>query len=228
MGFDRYAFNERRSPSHSRVILGLGALIGPLPACQINAGESAIRSRQTRAVTEFEQSVYNSAATVNGAVPYHPVEGIRKMALAQITSKAPFNDCSNQHKVGRPLIAQVSSSAQFLLVCAVISKKQINRCRARIKQTMSQGFWLCVVVLALFYLSVAGAQYPVPDMVANKVIQKYQRSTCEQLKQKSQPISAKEQEVTQLLRGDPQMRTAFINQVAAPIANRMFECGMIP
>jgi hypothetical protein len=27
---------------------------------------------------------------------------------------------------------------------------------------------------------------------------------------------------------DPQMRAAFINRVAAPIANKMFECGMIP
>ena len=31
-----------------------------------------------------------------------------------------------------------------------------------------------------------------------------------------------------LLRNDPQMRTAFLNQVAAPIANKLFECGMIP
>jgi hypothetical protein len=31
-----------------------------------------------------------------------------------------------------------------------------------------------------------------------------------------------------MLRTDPQMRTAFINQVAAPIANKMFECGMVP
>jgi hypothetical protein len=31
----------------------------------------------------------------------------------------------------------------------------------------------------------------------------------------------------QLLQGDPQMRAAFINKVAAPIANKMFECGMI-
>ena len=29
-------------------------------------------------------------------------------------------------------------------------------------------------------------------------------------------------------KSDPQMRTAFINKVAAPIANKMFECGMIP
>ena len=94
---------------------------------------------------------------------------------------------------------------------------------------MTKRSWLCVVVIALFYLSVAGAQYPVLDTVASKIIQKYQQSTCEQLwNQKSQPKSAKGQEVIRLLRGDPQMRSAFIDQVAAPIANRMFECGMIP
>jgi hypothetical protein len=31
-----------------------------------------------------------------------------------------------------------------------------------------------------------------------------------------------------LLRTDPAMRAALINQVAAPIANKLFECGMIP
>ena len=31
-----------------------------------------------------------------------------------------------------------------------------------------------------------------------------------------------------MLQGDPQMRAAFINKVAGPIANKMFECGMIP
>ena len=31
-----------------------------------------------------------------------------------------------------------------------------------------------------------------------------------------------------MLKSDPQMRTAFLNKVAAPIVNKMFECGMIP
>jgi len=31
-----------------------------------------------------------------------------------------------------------------------------------------------------------------------------------------------------ILRNDPQMRQAFINRAAAPIANKLFECGMIP
>ena len=67
------------------------------------------------------------------------------------------------------------------------------------------------------------------DAIANKVIQKYQQSSCEQLwKQKSEPKSPKEQEALQVLRNDPQIRSAFINKVAAPIANKMFECGLIP
>jgi hypothetical protein len=67
------------------------------------------------------------------------------------------------------------------------------------------------------------------DAVANKVIQKYQQASCEQLaKQKSEPKTPQEQEFLQALRNDPQMRAAFINKVAAPVANKLFECGMIP
>jgi hypothetical protein len=31
-----------------------------------------------------------------------------------------------------------------------------------------------------------------------------------------------------MMHEDPQIRAAFIDRVAAPIANKMFECGMIP
>jgi len=31
-----------------------------------------------------------------------------------------------------------------------------------------------------------------------------------------------------MLRNDPQLRTEFLNRVAAPVANKMFECGLIP
>jgi hypothetical protein len=66
-------------------------------------------------------------------------------------------------------------------------------------------------------------------MIANTVVQKYQQSTCEQLwEQRGKPKSAQEQEVLQMLRNDAQMRTAFINKVAAPVASKMFDCGMIP
>ena len=75
----------------------------------------------------------------------------------------------------------------------------------------------------------APTQYPILDALANKVILKYQQSSCEQLWQKkSEPPSEEQQKVVTLLRGDPQMRTAFINKVAPPIVNKMFDCGLIP
>ena len=89
--------------------------------------------------------------------------------------------------------------------------------------------WLLAVVPMLLCVGVAGAQHPLLDMAANKVIQKYQQSTCEQLwEQKGKPKTAQEQEIIQFLRNDPQMRTEFINRIAGPVANKMFECGMIP
>ena len=91
-------------------------------------------------------------------------------------------------------------------------------------------FALVSILSALLLPVFAGAQdYPIMNMVADKVIQKYQQSTCEQLWQKKgKPKSAQEKRVIQLLRDDPQMRQAFIDKIAAPIANKMFECGMIP
>ena len=91
--------------------------------------------------------------------------------------------------------------------------------------------YLVVSALLLSYVSIGNAQYPVMDQVANKIIQKYQTATCEQLwvqKEKKAPPTLQEQEAIQLLHNDPQMRAAFINKVAAPVANKMFDCGMIP
>lgn len=88
---------------------------------------------------------------------------------------------------------------------------------------------LFVSMLFLFSVGVAGADHPILDMVADKVVQKYQNSTCEQLwEEKGKPKSERAQEIIQLLHSDPQLRSEFINKVAAPIANKMFECGMIP
>ena len=74
-------------------------------------------------------------------------------------------------------------------------------------------------------------QFPIMDQVANKIIAKYQGSTCEQLwikKSEKAPPTPEEIKVVTFLKNDPQMRAAFINKIAAPIANKMFECGMIP
>lgn len=91
-------------------------------------------------------------------------------------------------------------------------------------------FVVTSAVTVLLLVAVAGAQqFPILDRVADKVVQKYQTATCEQLwVDKGKPKSPEEERVVNLLRNDPQMRTEFINRVAAPIANKMFECGMIP
>jgi hypothetical protein len=93
---------------------------------------------------------------------------------------------------------------------------------------MSKRLTLIAVTLGVT-AGVAYAQYPILDMVADRVVQKYQSASCEQLWQrKGEPKSMEEQRVIGLLQNDPQMRTTFLNKVAAPIANKMFECGMIP
>jgi hypothetical protein len=74
-------------------------------------------------------------------------------------------------------------------------------------------------------------QYPIMDKVADKVILKYQQSSCEQLwikKSEKAPPTLEEQKAIAFLKSDPQMRVAFINKIAPPIANKMFDCGMIP
>ena len=87
---------------------------------------------------------------------------------------------------------------------------------------------------ALILVGSAVAQpYPIADRVAQKVIQKYQTSTCEQLWQEKaqkqgQAPSPMEQRAIQMLHQDPAMRQAFIGQIAAPVLNKMFECGMVP
>jgi len=92
---------------------------------------------------------------------------------------------------------------------------------------------LFAVVVVFLFVGVASAQDLLLDLIANKVIDKYQNASCEQLwqeraQEQGKPKPEREQELIQILQGDPQLRTKFINKVAAPIANKMFQCGMIP
>jgi len=97
---------------------------------------------------------------------------------------------------------------------------------------------LCVTLLLGFMLlrpnrvsAQPAQQYPILDKVAAKVIAKYQNSSCEQLyQQKSQKAQPTPEEVkaVQFLHSDPQMKAYFINKIAPPIANKMFDCGLIP
>jgi hypothetical protein len=96
---------------------------------------------------------------------------------------------------------------------------------------MIKRSYLFGLLIALLYVGVASGQYPVVDAIANKVAQKYTQSSCEQLwQQKAQkkPPSQQEEQAMQMLRNDPKMRASFVNIVAAPVVNKMIECGMIP
>jgi hypothetical protein len=79
----------------------------------------------------------------------------------------------------------------------------------------------------------AQAQYPGMERVAEKVIQKYEHASCQELASERghRPSGEKaemEERAVRLLHEDPEMRRAFLDRVAAPIANKLFECGMIP
>ena len=93
--------------------------------------------------------------------------------------------------------------------------------------------FLVASAIALFGTAVNAEDFPVLDQIASKVIQKYQQATCEQLWQEraqkgKKPESPMEQRAVEMLKSDSAMRAAFINKIAAPIANKMFECGMLP
>jgi hypothetical protein len=94
---------------------------------------------------------------------------------------------------------------------------------------------LCAIVTlsGVFFVSVvatrAQAQYPIMEKVAQHVVEKYRTSSCAELaSRRGQPPSAMEERAVKMLQEDPAMRTAFINRVAAPIANRLFDCHLIP
>ena len=94
---------------------------------------------------------------------------------------------------------------------------------------MSKSIGSAVFVSVLIVAGAVAAQGMLVDSAADKVIKKYQAATCDQLKaQKAEPPSEKEKIALDLLRDDPKARVAFVNKIAAPVLNKMFECSMIP
>jgi ABC-type Fe2+-enterobactin transport system substrate-binding protein len=93
---------------------------------------------------------------------------------------------------------------------------------------------LMLAVAGLAVTRPAAAQnYPMLDKLADKIVAKYQTSSCQQLAaEKGQPKTGQKQQVEErllkMLHDDPAARQEFLNRVAAPIANKLFECGFIP
>jgi hypothetical protein len=94
---------------------------------------------------------------------------------------------------------------------------------------VNKSIGVAVFVSALIVARAAAAQGVLVDAAADKVIKKYQAATCDQLKaQKAEPPSEKEKIALDLLRDDSKARVAFVDKIAAPVLNKMFECDMIP
>ena len=94
---------------------------------------------------------------------------------------------------------------------------------------MSKSIGATIFVSAMLVTHMAAAQGMLLDYAADRVIQKYATSSCDQLKaMKGKAKSEKEKIALDFLRNDSQARIAFIDKIAAPVANKMFECGMFP
>jgi hypothetical protein len=94
---------------------------------------------------------------------------------------------------------------------------------------MTTSIRAATLVAALFVAGDAAAQGMLLDFAADKVIKKYQSSSCDELKAlKGEPPSEKEKMAIDFLRDDAQARKTFIDKIAAPVLNKMFECGLIP
>jgi hypothetical protein len=94
---------------------------------------------------------------------------------------------------------------------------------------------IAVAAAPLYFLDVGvlcAQPFPMIDKLAQRVVEKYQNSSCQQLaeerRQPKPPEGEMEQRAITVLRSDPQMRAEFINRVAGPVANKLFECGLIP
>jgi hypothetical protein len=94
---------------------------------------------------------------------------------------------------------------------------------------VSKSTGVAMFVSALIVAGAVAAQGMLLDFAADKVVTKFQTTSCEELKlQKGKPESEKEKMAVDFLRNDAQARKAFFDKIAAPVLNKMFECGMIP
>ena len=95
---------------------------------------------------------------------------------------------------------------------------------------MRKTILVAMSVSALGFAGAAMAQTGMLlDYAADQMVQKFKESSCEQLKAKAkEPQTDKAKEAAAFLRNDAQAREVFVKKVAAPVLNKMFECGMIP
>lgn len=94
---------------------------------------------------------------------------------------------------------------------------------------MKTSIGVTAFVSVFIVASAAVAQGVLIDVAADKVIKKYEAISCDQLRVlRAEEPSEKEKIALKLLNGDQKARVAFVDKIAAPVLNKMFECSMIP
>jgi len=94
---------------------------------------------------------------------------------------------------------------------------------------MSKTGWIIVVVLVVVIGGGWASRGKAVDLAADEVIKKFQSASCEQLKaQKDEPPTVMKKVALSVLHDDEKVRVAFIDRIAAPVLNKMIECGMAP
>jgi hypothetical protein len=97
------------------------------------------------------------------------------------------------------------------------------------ERNVSKSIGVALFVSSVMIAGAAAAEGMLVDAAADKVIKKFEAATCDQLKaQKDEPPSEEKKIALDLLRDDPKARVAFVDKIAAPVLNKMFECNMIP
>ena len=94
---------------------------------------------------------------------------------------------------------------------------------------MSKTAWVVVIVLAVVIGGGWASRGKAVNFAADEVVKKFQSASCEQLKaQKDEPPTMMKKVALSVLRDDEKVRVAFIDKIAAPVLNKMIECGMAP
>jgi hypothetical protein len=129
---------------------------------------------------------------------------------------------------------------------------------ARVMEQRGRLLVTSALLLCVGGSQVYSQSHPILEQLADRVVQQYQTASCEQLaaqrpveptgltqtrrrfstfpaqppqpaaQSRQPPLSEAEQQFIPAMHQDQQLREAFLNRVAAPIANKLFECGIIP
>lgn len=88
--------------------------------------------------------------------------------------------------------------------------------------------WIVVIVAVVAGGAWAG-RGKVVDFAADEVVKKFSTLSCEQLAAaKNEPPGMMKKVAIGLMHDDAKVREAFIDRIAAPVLNKMIECGLAP